>query len=114
MLRAAARLFSAMGFQSASLDDIAASWKVTKPTLQHIDGKGQSLLECVPRGLAALFDGIRAATERGLQRRKSLRIAMEKYTELVTSDFDKCVNRVGEDPLSDDNRPELRVEARDR
>ncbi len=110
VLLTAARLFSAKGFQSTSLDDIAASLKVSKPTLYHyIDSKEQILFECVQRGLADLRAGIRAAAERGLQTRGSLRVAMENYAELVTSDFGMCVIRVGEDPLSDAKRHELRA-----
>ncbi len=110
VLQAAARLFNERGFSGTSLDDIAQSLKVTKPTLYYyIDSKEQILFECVQRGLEALRSGIRAATEAGLVTRERLRVAMENYAGLVTSDFGMCVIRVGEDPLSDSRRKELRA-----
>ena len=110
VLVAAVRLFNEKGFQSTSLDDIAASLQVSKPTLYYyIESKEQILFECVQRGLSELRAGIRAAAEHGLQTRGSLRVAMENYAALVTSDFGMCVIRVGEDPLSDAKRHELRA-----
>jgi acyl-CoA synthetase (AMP-forming)/AMP-acid ligase II/AcrR family transcriptional regulator len=110
VLQAAARLFNERGFPGTSLDDIALSLKVTKPTLYYyIDSKEQILFECVQRGLETLRSGIRAAADQGLVTRERLRVAMENYAGLVTSEFGMCVIRVGEDPLSDSKRKELRA-----
>jgi acyl-CoA synthetase (AMP-forming)/AMP-acid ligase II/AcrR family transcriptional regulator len=110
VLLTAARLFTQKGFQGTSLDDIAASLHVTKPTLYHyIANKEEILFECVRRGLAALRAGIDDTTRQGLAGRDRLRTAMQRYADIVTSDFGLCVIRVGEDPLSEPRRRELRA-----
>jgi long-chain acyl-CoA synthetase len=110
VLLAAARLFAKTGFQGTSLDDIARSLDVTKPTLYHyVANKEEILFACVQRGLDALAAGIEETRERGLTGRDRLRAAMETYAAVVTSDFGLCVIRVGEDPLSEPRRRELRA-----
>ena len=110
VLLAAARLFNERGFAGTSLDDIAQSLNVTKPTLYYyIENKEQVLFECVKRGLEVLREGIHAASQQGLQARECLRMAMENYAGVVTSDFGLCVIRVGEDPLSEAKRQEMRA-----
>jgi len=55
LVLAAARLFTRQGFQGTSLDDIAHSLGVTKPTLYYyVANKEQILFDCVERGLATL------------------------------------------------------------
>ncbi len=109
VLLAAARLFTSRGFQGTSLDDIARSLGVTKPTLYHyIANKEEILFECVQRGLAALRACIADTAQHGLAGRERLRAVMENYAGIVTSDFGLCVIRVGEDPLSEPRRRELR------
>jgi long-chain acyl-CoA synthetase len=110
VLLAAARLFAKTGFQGTSLDDIARSLDVTKPTLYHyIANKEEILFACVQRGLDELAAGIDETRERGLTGRSRLRAAMETYADVVTSDFGLCVIRVGEDPLAEPKRRELRA-----
>src|ERR1700712_3185901 len=110
VLLAGARLFAKTGFQGTSLDDIARSLAVTKPTLYHyIANKEEILFACVQRGLDALALGLEQTRQRGLGGRDRLRAAMETYAEVVTSDFGLCVIRVGEDPLSEPRRKELRA-----
>ncbi|CAN5832611.1 hypothetical protein BH11PSE8_BH11PSE8_29770 [soil metagenome] len=110
VLLAAARLFAKTGFQGTSLDDIARSLDVTKPTLYHyIANKEEILFACVQRGLDSLAAGIEETRARGLTGRARLRAAMETYADVVTGDFGLCVIRVGEDPLSEPRRHELRA-----
>src|SRR5882724_3270780 len=110
VLLAAARLFTRSGFQRTSLDDIARSLGVTKPTLYYyIENKEQILFECVERGLAALRSGLAGFAQRGLTGREQLRSAMALYAGIVTSDFGLCVIRVGEDPLPEARRREMRA-----
>ena len=107
---AAARLFTRKGFQGTSLDDIAHSLGVTKPTLYYyISNKEQILFECVERGLASFRTGLAELDAKGHTGRTRLRHAMELYAGVVTSDFGLCVSRVGEDPLSEARRHELRA-----
>ena len=59
VLLAAARLFTKNGFQHTSLDDIARSLGVSKPTLYYyVDNKEQILFDCVERGLAEFHTGL--------------------------------------------------------
>ena len=110
VLLAAARLFTRQGFQGTSLDDIAHSLGVTKPTLYYyIANKEQILFECVARGLALLRSGIAGLSTQPLDGRERLRQAMQLYAGIVTSDFGLCVIRVGEDPLAEPRRRELRA-----
>ncbi len=109
VLLAAARLFTRKGFQGTSLDDIAQSLGVTKPTLYYyIDNKEQILFECVERELAMFRNGLQALQAQGHSGRERLRLAMQLYASVVTGDFGLCVSRVGEDPLPEVRRHELR------
>jgi long-chain acyl-CoA synthetase len=110
VLLAAARLFTRQGFAGTSLDDIAHSLGVTKPTLYYyIENKEQILFECVERGLAALRAGMAEHLAQGLGGRDRLTGAMALFARIATSDFGLCVIRVGEDPLSDPRRRALRA-----
>ena len=109
VLLAAARLFTVKGFQGTSLDDIALSLGVTKPTLYYyIENKEQILFECVERGLEMFRSGLLALDEQGKTGRERLRQAMQLYAAVATGDFGLCVGRVGEDPLPEARRLELR------
>jgi acyl-CoA synthetase (AMP-forming)/AMP-acid ligase II len=109
VLLAGARLFTRKGFYGTSLDDIAQSLGVTKPTLYYyIANKEEILIECVERGLTAFHEGLIALVQSGMDGRELLRAAMALYGEVVTSDFGMCASRVGEDPLSEVKRRALR------
>ncbi|MBE7939709.1 MULTISPECIES: AMP-binding protein [Ramlibacter] len=110
LLLAAARLFTSQGFQGTSVDDIARSLGVTKPTLYYyIDCKEDILFGCLERGLAAFHQGLAALDAAGLVGRERLLAAVTLYAEVVTGDFGQCVIRVGEDPLPDERRRALRA-----
>lgn len=110
VLLAAARLFTQKGFQGTSLDDIAQSLGVTKPTLYYyIDNKEQILFECVLRGVDIFQAGMKALEAHGVMGRARLRAAIELYANVVTGDFGLCISRVGEDPLPQASRQELRT-----
>ena len=110
VLLAAARLFARAGFQRTSLDDIARSLDVSKPTLYHyIASKEDILVACVQRGIDAFCAGVEQAGRRGLTGRERLRAAMRTYAEVVTGDFGRCAIRVGDDPLPEAKRREMRA-----
>src|SRR5262252_1697658 len=55
VILAAARAFQARGYHNTSLDDLAASLKVTKPTLYlYVPNKEAMLFECFRAGLAQI------------------------------------------------------------
>jgi len=110
VVRAAAKLFTTRGFKGTSLDDIAASLGVTKPTLYHyVANKEEILFACVQRGLDALRAGIDETRRSSADGRERLRAVLRHFAAIVTSDFGLCVIRVGEEPLAEPRRRELRA-----
>lgn len=101
VLLAAVRMFNERGFHAASLDDVAASLGVSKPTIYHYLGtKDQVLLECVTRGLEQLREAADSARQQkgtGLDR---LGAFLRRYAEINMADFGRCVIRTGEEMLS--------------
>jgi AcrR family transcriptional regulator len=101
VLRAAVRMFNARGFHATSLDDVAASLRISKPTIYYYLGnKEEVLLECMARGLSQLRDvgeEARQAPGSGLDR---LRTFLHRYAEVILDDFGRCVIRTPEEVLS--------------
>lgn len=110
VLRAAVRLFNARGFHAASLDDVAASLGVSKPTIYHYLGnKDQVLFECVTRGIEQLreaADAARAVPGTGLDRLCSF---LRRYAEINMDDFGRCVIRTAEEALSPESATRFRA-----
>lgn len=114
VLRAAVRMFNARGFHATSLDDVAASLGISKPTIYHYLGnKEQVLIECVTRGLEMLraaADEARAGAGDGLAR---LRYFLCRYGEVILDDFGACVVRTGDECLSPEGAVLFRSRKRD-
>lgn len=110
VLRAAVRMFNAQGFHATSLDDVAASLGVSKPTIYHYLGnKDQVLFECVTRGveqLRAAADAARGAPGTGLDR---LRAFLRGYAEIIMDDFGRCVIRTGDEQLTNESSVRFRA-----
>lgn len=101
LLRAAARMFNARGFHATSLDDVAASVGVTKPTIYHYLGnKEQVLLECMTIGLVQLQDAAADARARPGRAIDRLREFLVRYAQVNLADFGQCVIRTGDELLS--------------
>ncbi len=101
VLRAAVRMFNERGFHATSLDDVATTLGITKPTIYHYLGnKDQVLLECVTIGLQQLLDAAETARGEpgtGIDR---LRRFLQRYAEINMDDFGRCVIRTGDEVLS--------------
>lgn len=110
VLRAAVRMFNERGFHATSLDDVAASLGVSKPTIYHYLGnKDQVLLECVSSGVAKLreaADAARGLPGRGIDR---LRDFLVRYARINMDDFGRCVVRTGDEALSPDSALRFRA-----
>lgn len=110
LLRAAVRMFNVRGFHATSLDEVAASLKVSKPTVYHYLGnKDQVLLECVSIGLDQLRQAADAALTKsgsGLERLKQFLI---RYAEINMDDFGRCVIRTGDEVLSPESAVRFRA-----
>src|SRR3546814_19360876 len=107
-------MFNARGFHATSLDDLAASLGISKPTIYHYLGnKDQVLLECLTRGLMQL----RAAAEEaqtlpgtGLDR---LRAFLRSYADVNMRDFGKSVIRTGEAAMAPETAERLTAKNRE-
>jgi len=101
VLTAAVRMFNERGFHAASLDDVAATLGISKPTIYHYLGnKEQVLLECVARGLEQLNNAVidaRRSPGSGLDRLVGF---LCRYAQVTMEDFGRCVIRTGEELLS--------------
>lgn len=110
VLRAAVRMFNAQGFHATSLDDVAASLGVSKPTIYHYLGnKDQVLFECVTRGIEQLrvvADEALGGTGTGLDR---LRSFLRHYAEIMMEDFGRCVVRTADEVLSPESAVRFRT-----
>lgn len=109
VLRAAVRMFNDRGFHATSLDDVAASLGISKPTIYHYLGnKDQVLLECVTIGLTQLLEAAaqaRAEPGTGIER---LRRFLIRYARINMDDFGRCVIRTGDEALSPDSARRFR------
>lgn len=109
VLLAAVRMFNARGFHATSLDDVAASLGISKPTIYHYLGtKDQVLLECVTLGLNQLLDAVEEARGKpgtGLAR---LRAFLISYVQVNMDDFGRCVIRTGDEMLSPESGKRFR------
>jgi AcrR family transcriptional regulator len=109
VLAAAVEMFNQRGFHATSLDDVAASLGISKPTIYHYLGnKDQVLLECLTMGLRQLIaaaDAAHATPGTGLDR---LRAFLRQYAQVNMDAFGACVIRTPEEALSADSAARLR------
>lgn len=101
VLRTAARMFNDRGFHATSLDDVAGSLGISKPTIYHYLGnKEQVLIECVTRGLEPLRDAAEQARNQGGSGLDRLRRFLLQYAHITMDDFGRCMVRTGDEYLS--------------
>lgn len=109
ILSAALRLFSAKGFHSASLDELAAQIGIGKPTIYYYLGnKEQVLFECVSRCFEHIQRAIneaRQAPGTGLDR---LRTCLQLYGEICLSEY-SFILRIADELLSPDTLRRWRI-----
>lgn len=109
VLQAAVRAFNARGFHAASLDEVATTLQISKPTIYHYLGnKEQVLLECVARGLEQLQGAADAALQEDGNGLDRLRNFLTRYAEINMADFGRCVIRTGEEMLSPEGAKRFR------
>jgi AcrR family transcriptional regulator len=109
VLRAAVRMFNRRGFHATSLEDVAASLGVSKPTIYHYLGnKDQVLLECVTIGLRQLLEAADEARAESGPAVDRLRAFLIRYAQINMDDFGRCVIRTGDEMLSPDSARQFR------
>ncbi|ENZ79563.1 MULTISPECIES: TetR/AcrR family transcriptional regulator [Caulobacter] len=110
VLLAAVKAFNQHGFHAASLDEVATSLGVSKPTIYHYLGnKDQVLLECVTRGLEQLRAAARRNAKGPGSGRDRLVAFLRHYAEIIMDDFGRCVIRTAEEALSPDSAAKFRT-----
>jgi AcrR family transcriptional regulator len=109
LLLAAVRMFNSRGFHATSLEHVAASVGVTKPTIYHYLGnKEQVLIECMTIGLDQLRDAAAQARALPGSAMERLRTFLKRYAEVNMAEFGQCVIRTGDELLSEEGLEKLR------
>jgi AcrR family transcriptional regulator len=100
VILAAARAFRARGYHNTSLDDLAASLEVTKPTLYlYVPSKEAILFECFRAGLAQIQATLAdCETAQGLARER-LFAFIRGYAAAIVGDFGWCMLRAEDQHL---------------
>jgi AcrR family transcriptional regulator len=100
VILAAARAFREHGYHKTSLDDLAASLKVTKPTLYlYMPNKEAILFECFRAGLAPLQAALKDCESAGGPARERLFAFIRAYAAAIVGDFGWCMLRAEDQHL---------------
>ena len=101
VILAAARAFASRGYHNTSLDDLAASLKVTKPTLYlYVPGKEAMLFECFRAGLQQIQDSLDDSERSSGPARERLFAFIRGYAAAIVGDFGWCMLRAEDQHLS--------------
>ncbi|MBR1188758.1 TetR family transcriptional regulator [Bradyrhizobium sp. AUGA SZCCT0240] len=110
VLHAAVQFFNERGFHATSLDDVATSLNVTKPTIYHyFANKDEILFECVRLGLESIRQAAETVESRGGSGLERLTALMRDYAVIMTKDFGMCVTRTADHELSIEGRAKFRA-----
>jgi AcrR family transcriptional regulator len=100
VILAAARAFRERGYHNTSLDDLAASLKVTKPTLYlYVPNKEAILFECFRAGLDQLRTTLDVCERSGGPARERLFAFIRGYAEAIVGAFGWCMLRAEDQHL---------------
>jgi AcrR family transcriptional regulator len=101
VLLAAARVFRARGVHNTTLDDIAAALNVTKPTIYYyLTNKEQIIFECFRLGIGRITAVLAELGNAPGSGREKLAALVQRYAEVMASDFGWCMVRVEDHDLS--------------
>ena len=100
VILAAARAFAARGYHNTSLDDLAASLKVTKPTLYlYVPNKEAILFECFRAGLEQIQASLQDSERGQGPARERLFTFIRGYASAIVGDFGWCMLRAEDQHL---------------
>ena len=100
VILAAARAFRARGYHNTSLDDLAASLKVSKPTLYiYVPNKEAILFECFRAGIDPLLRTLDVCEQAGGPARERLFAFIRGYATAIVGDFGWCMLRAEDQHL---------------
>jgi AcrR family transcriptional regulator len=100
ILRTAAQLFAANGYESTSLDMIADRLGMHKATLYHyVDNKESILYQCLVKSFGDLDMVMKSMQDRKIPVLDRLRIFVRSLAVAQNNDFGRCLILVGSRPL---------------
>jgi AcrR family transcriptional regulator len=100
VILAAARAFRERGYHNTSLDDLAASLKVTKPTLYlYVPNKEAILFECFRAGIEPLLQTLDDCERAAGPARERLFAFIRGYAAAIVGDFGWCMLRAEDQHL---------------
>ena len=100
VILAAARAFRQRGYHNTSLDDLAASLKVTKPTLYlYVPNKEAILFECFKAGIAPIQATLTECEKSSGPARERLFAFIRGYAAAIVGDFGWCMLRAEDQHL---------------
>jgi AcrR family transcriptional regulator len=100
VILAAARAFRERGYHNTSLDDLAASLQVTKPTLYlYVPGKEAILFECFRAGIAPILATLDDCERAAGPARERLFAFIRGYAAAIVGDFGWCMLRAEDQHL---------------
>ena len=100
VILAAARAFRERGYHNTSLDDLAASLKVTKPTLYlYVPSKEAILFECFRAGLDQIRATLKDCESADGPARERLFAFIRGYAAAIVGDFGWCMLRAEDQHL---------------
>ena len=100
VILAAARAFRQRGYHNTSLDDLAASLKVTKPTLYlYVPNKEAILFECFKAGIAPILATLAECEKATGPARDRLFAFIRGYAAAIVGDFGWCMLRAEDQHL---------------
>lgn len=92
VLRAAARTFSRLGYQIATLDDVAEELGVTKPAIYYYaKSKDELLFACGKKALSELQEALEKSEEPGSTGLERLTRFFRLYAVIICTDFGRCL-----------------------
>lgn len=100
ILRTAAQLFAARGYEATSLDTIADQMGMHKATLYHyVDSKESILYQCLVHSFGDLEDVLSRMADPGTPVLERLRLFVHSLAQAQNNDFGRCLVLVGSRPL---------------
>ena len=101
VIRAAAHAFNLKGYHNTSLDDIAATLEVSKPTVYYyVSSKEQLLFECFVAGIEPIRRAFRQARQLKVNARERLKAVLGHYGQALASEFGWSMVRAEDQDLS--------------
>jgi len=109
ILRTAAQLFAANGYEATSLDTIADQLGMHKATLYHyVDNKESILYQCLVKSFGDLDDVMSRMADRNVPVLERLRMFVRRLALAQNNDFGRCLVLVGSRPLDLGSTNEIR------